>query len=225
MKMKLKTKIALDVGMTLLFLLQMAYHLIGDSLHGWLGMSLFVLLILHNIGDWKWYAGLRKGKYTAGRVFHTIINILLLLVCLGMMLSAAMLSSTASALLHLNAVMLGRKLHMVFTSWGFVLMSAHVGLHWSMVVGAAKKRVKNPQRWLLIASRLAALLLSVYGLYTFIVRGMTQRMFLQINYMFFNYEESLFAVLFDYVSILCLFTCLAHYIAKVIRVDIEKRKK
>lgn len=52
MKMKLKTKITLDVGMTLLFLLQMAYHLIGDSLHGWLGMSLFVLLILHMINSY-----------------------------------------------------------------------------------------------------------------------------------------------------------------------------
>lgn len=211
MKMKVKIKIALDAGMTLLFLLQMAYHLIGDSLHGLLGMSLFVLLILHNIGDWKWYAGLRKGKYTAVRVFHTAINILLLLVCLGMMLSAAMLSSTVSALLHLNAVMLGRKLHMVFTSWGFVLMSAHVGLHWSMVVGAAKKRVKNPQCWLLIASRLAALLLSVYGLYTFIVRGMPQRMFLRVAYVFFDYEESFVFFMLSHISMLCLFGSVAYW--------------
>lgn len=211
MKMKLKIKIALDIGMTLLFLLQMAYHLIGDSLHGWLGMPLFVLLILHNIGNWKWYAGLRKGKYTAVRVFHTAINILLLLVCLGMMLSAAMLSSTVSALLHLNAVMLGRKLHMFFTSWGFVLMSAHVGLHWSMVVGAVKKQVDNPKRWHLIVARIVVLFLSVYGLYTFIVRGMPQRMFLRVAYVFFDYEESFVFFMLSHISMLCLFGSVAYW--------------
>ena len=53
--MRAKIKIVIDTGMIILVLLQMAYHLIGDSLHEWLGIMLFVLLILHNILDRKWY--------------------------------------------------------------------------------------------------------------------------------------------------------------------------
>ena len=49
--MRAKIKIVIDTGMIILVLLQMAYHLVGDSLHEWLGIILFVLLILHNILD------------------------------------------------------------------------------------------------------------------------------------------------------------------------------
>lgn len=39
--MRAKIKIIIDTGMIILVLLQMAYHLIGDSLHRWLGIMLF----------------------------------------------------------------------------------------------------------------------------------------------------------------------------------------
>ena len=42
--MRAKIKIVIDAGMIILVLLQMEYHLIGDSLHGWIGMILFILL-------------------------------------------------------------------------------------------------------------------------------------------------------------------------------------
>lgn len=39
-RVKIKVKIILDISMLLLFLLQMAYHLIGNTLHERLGMAL-----------------------------------------------------------------------------------------------------------------------------------------------------------------------------------------
>lgn len=210
----MKAKIILDVGMTLLFLLQMAYHLIGDSLHEWLGTILLVLLILHNILDWKWYAGLRKGKYTLVRVIHTTINLLLLLVCAGIMVSAMMLSSTATVLLHLNTAMLGRKLHMLFTSWGFVLMSAHAGLHWHMVVNAMKKQIGDLQCWYQIIARLIVLFLSVHGTYSFLARAIPKRMFLLVEYVSFNYEESFISFMADHITILSLFASAAYWLKK-----------
>lgn len=212
--MKMKAKIILDVGMTLLFLLQMAYHLIGDSLHEWLGTVLLVLLILHNILDWKWYAGLRKGKYTLMRIMHTAINLLLLLVCTGIMVSAMMLSSTATVLFHLNTAMLGRKLHMLFTSWGFVLMSAHVGLHLHMVAKAVKKQIGDLQCWYQIIARLTVLLLLVHGLYSFLVRAIPQRMFLLLEYVSFNYEESFISFMVDHITILYLFASATYWLKK-----------
>lgn len=220
--MKAKVKIPLDISMTVLFLLQMAYHLTGDALHEWFGIALFVLLILHNVLDWKWYAGLRKGRYTPTRIFHLAINSLLLISCLGMAVSAVLLSPKLSAIFQIHNAMLGRKLHMLFTSWSFVFMSAHIGLHWNIVIGAIKKRIKNHYVFCRIVAALSALLLSAYGLYAFIARGLSQRMFLQVGYIFFDYEESLFVVLADYMGILCLFACIAFYMAKLIRTYTKK---
>lgn len=166
--MRAKIKIVIDTGMIILVLLQMAYHLIGDSLHRWLGIMLFVLMILHNILDRKWYLGLFKGKYTPMRFFRTVINILLLASFLCVAVSAVFLSSTLSSLFHLKAAMLGRRMHMVFTTWSFVLMSAHVGLHWNITIGAIRKWTKRT-RYLY---QIFLLLVSAYGLYAFISRNL-----------------------------------------------------
>ena len=37
-----------------------------------------------------------------------------------------------------------RSLHMISAYWGFVLMSLHLGLHWNMMMGMARKLVKKP---------------------------------------------------------------------------------
>lgn len=222
--MKTKIKIPLDISMTILFLLQMAYHLIGDMLHEWLGIALFILLVLHNFLNWKWYVGLRKGRYTPARIFHLAVNCLLLISCLGMAVSAVLLSPKLSAFFQIHNTMLGRKLHMLFTSWSFVLMSAHIGLHWNIVIGAIKRRIKTHHVLCRITAALSVLLLSAYGLYAFIARELPQRMFLQVGYMLFDYEEPLLSVLKDYVSILCLFACLTYYTTKLIRICREKCK-
>lgn len=209
--MRAKIKIIIDIGMIILVLLQMAYHLVGDSLHGWLGTMLFVLLILHNIIDRKWYLGLCKGKYTPVRFFHTAINLLLLVSFLCLAVSAVFLSSTLSAFFNLRVAMLGRRIHMVFTTWGFILMSAHVGLHWNIVFGTMKKQIKGIQ----YLYKSIILLVSVYGLYAFIIRELPQRMFLLSEYVFFDYGESIVFLIMDYIAIMCLFASITYWIKRL----------
>lgn len=206
--MRVKIKIVIDAGMIILILLQMAYHLVGDSLHGWMGIMLFVLLILHNIIDRKWYLRLCKGKYTPVRFFHTAINLLLLVSFLCLAVSVAFLSTTLSAFFNLKAVMLGRRMHMFFTTWSFILMSVHMGLHWNIVFSTMKKQTKRIQ----CLRRIVILLVSIYGLYAFITRELPQRMFLLSEYVFFNYGESIISLIIDYIAILCLFASITYWI-------------
>lgn len=213
--MKSKLKIVIDIGMIILILIQMAYHLIGDSLHGWIGMILFVLIILHNILDRRWYSGLCKGKYTLIRFFHTAINLLLLTSFLGLATSAVFLSTTLSALFHLKAAMIGRRMHMVFTAWSFVLMSIHVGLHWNGIAAIFNKCQKRSNASIAFFKCLISIL-STYGLYAFISRNLLQHMFLQTEYVFFNYNETLFSCIMDYTSILCLFSFSVYHARKLI---------
>ena len=77
MKPKQILKISVDIAMTALFLALMAYHITGNSLHEWLGVTLFLLFIIHHILNLKWYRGLFKGKYTASRVLMATVNFLL----------------------------------------------------------------------------------------------------------------------------------------------------
>ena len=51
---------------------------------------------------------------------------------------------------------------MIFTTWSFILMSVHVGLHWSRRIGAIKKQSQGVQYlfWIMV------ILLSGYGVYS-----------------------------------------------------------
>ena len=49
MKAKQILKIAVDVVITIALLLLMAYELIGQAAHEWLGIGTFTLFVLHHI--------------------------------------------------------------------------------------------------------------------------------------------------------------------------------
>ena len=51
--------------MTVLLLLLMTYERIGGAVHEWLGISIFVLFVLHHILNIKWTRALFKGRYSA----------------------------------------------------------------------------------------------------------------------------------------------------------------
>lgn len=54
MKPVMKVKISIDAAMTLALLLLMAYGLVGEAAHEWLGMGMFALFLLHHLLNRRW---------------------------------------------------------------------------------------------------------------------------------------------------------------------------
>lgn len=102
-----------------------------------------ILFLAHNVQNIGWYKALYKGKYNGVRVVQTVINLLLLMVMIGAMVSGKMLSRDVLAFLHLKAGSFGRKLHMISMAWSFSLMSMHLGLHWGIITTVGKKAAVN----------------------------------------------------------------------------------
>ena len=146
--MKLKIKMGIDLLMTALLLCLMAYQVTGQKLHEWFGTGMLVLFLLHNILNIRWYGSLFKGKYTLLRAMQTLINIsvLISMLCLGF--SGIVLSRHIFAGLPIQGPMAtARTMHLAASYWGFVLMSIHLGFHWSMVLGLFRRlwsRKKTP---------------------------------------------------------------------------------
>ena len=138
MKPKMMFKMAVDLAMTVLLFLLMAYLLVGETAHEWLGLAMFLLFILHHVLNWRWYRSLFKGKYTPIRILQTLLNILLLASMIGLMVSGIILSRKVFDFLPVSGGMgFARMLHMLASYWGFLFMSLHLGLHWNMVMGMA----------------------------------------------------------------------------------------
>ena len=61
-------RMAVDCSMAILLPLLMAYSLLGEAAHEWLGIAMSALFILHHVLNRKWYGGLCKGRYSAVRL-------------------------------------------------------------------------------------------------------------------------------------------------------------
>ena len=161
MKRKQIVKIAVDIAMTAVLLLLMTYELIGQVSHELLGIIMFVLFILHHILNNRWTKNLIKGKYTTLRTLQTVLVVLVLFSMAGSIFSGVMLSRHIFSFLPFSdGLSFARNLHMLSAYWGFVFMSLHLGFHWNMIMGMAKRLTKKPsvmRTWML---RIIALIIA-----------------------------------------------------------------
>lgn len=220
MKPKQAIKICVDAVMTLGLLFLMGYHLWGDTAHEWVGAGLFVLFILHHVLNWRWWTGIFKGRYTATRVLQTMLNLLTLAAMVGLMVSGVILSNKVFAFLQIRGHMaFARRLHMAASHWGFLLMAAHLGLHWEMLLGMARKAGKTQ-----ISGRpssplptILGALIAVYGVVAMVKRDFATYLFLQSEFVFLDFSESKTLFYLDYLAIMGTFVFLSHFAMKLLR--------
>ena len=96
MKPKMMTKICVDIGMTVALLFLMAYEMVEQAAHEWLGIGMFVLFVVHHILNGKWSGNLLKGHYTPLRIWQTLLVVLVLLCMTGSMVSGVILSRNSA---------------------------------------------------------------------------------------------------------------------------------
>ena len=183
-----KIKMIIDILMYLLFIILMGHHITENLIHEILGTTLFVLFIVHHILNYRYYKTIFKGKYTFKRTLLLIIDLLLLISMIGMIISAINISSDVFSFLNIPTKIWGRKLHMLSTSWGFVLMSVHVGLHLNVLINKLNKKMKN--NTFEYVYYLILILLVIYGIYSFIKLNLISDMFLLNAFKYYDFNES-----------------------------------
>ena len=221
-------KILVDLAMTVLLLLLMAYLLVGETAHEWMGLAMFLLFIFHHLLNRNWYSNLFRGKYTPLRILQTTVDVLLLAAMIGLMVSGIILSRVVFDFLPISGGMgFARTLHMIASYWGFLLMSLHLGLHWGMIIGMFRKAagIEHPSRirtWIL---RVLAVGLCAYGIYAFVKNGIASYIFLQTHFVFFDMDQPLPFFFAEYIGMMGLWAVLAHYIGKLLRRSGSKQIK
>ena len=212
----------LDIAMTCLFLVLMGYYITDNAVHEILGTITFVLFIIHNILNIKWYKSVFKGKHNFQRTFHIIINLLLFIAMLGMMISGIIISSDVFDFLNIKTTMFGRSLHMISTSWGFFLMAIHVGLHITGIMNKLNAKMKN-STFEYVYYFILVLLIS-FGIYSFISFRLWEEMFLLVDFKFFDYNQSVILFYLKYIAILFTISLVIYIIFNLIKKIKNKNK-
>lgn len=227
MKASVKFKICVDIMMTAALYACMAYMLIGEEAHEWIGSGLALLFVLHNALNRKWYAALLTGRYTPLRAFQTAVNLL----CLASMAAAAVSGAAMSRYIYdipflSGGASLARTVHMLSAYWGYCFISLHLGLHWSMILGMMKNAAapQNAPRWITPLLRTAGAAAALLGAHALMRHSLLDYMFLRNQFVFFDTERPLCLFFLDYAAIMALWAWLAHY-ARLALIKIPARKK
>ena len=218
MNRKMLIKLVIDFVMTILMLVEMAYTFTGNIVHELVGISLFILFIIHNILNRRWYQTIFRGKMNVRRILNITINLLLLVIMIVLIISAVPISRTIFAFIHIkNDGLTARQIHTLAAYWGLIIMAIHIGMHWEMIMGVVRKMIgiTERSRIRIIVLQIFAVIIVVHGVQASFYRDMGSKLILYSTFDIFNSDESFIKLFSDYLSIVAMYICGVYYAIKI----------
>ncbi|ACZ77694.1 conserved hypothetical protein [Dickeya parazeae Ech586] len=208
-------QVILDVGMALLLLVLMGFHLHGEIIHEWSGILLTLMIFFHLYLNRHRLWTLPPTLPSAMRFINRVINIVTLMVILIAIVSGVMLSRHIfSDFSFHNPSTWIRKLHMTAVYWGMIIIAIHIGLHWKMLAKFFCLVLKIPEHSyfanIIIPCVFSAI--SVLGLYWFLSTDYLSYLLMAVDFSFFDYDESAFIYYSRYFSIIILFSLATRFL-------------
>lgn len=210
-----KVKIIVDILMTIVFILLMCNQVTEAFAHEILGVSVFILFIIHQILNINFYKNIFKGKYNKLRVAFIIINILLLVMMIIMIISSLMVSQYLFRKLDIGSVLLGRMLHVLAGYSIYMLIGLHLGLHYNSLIKLKKENK-------IILNVFLILFAVIFGINGFIRKEFIQKITLQSLYPLYS-DDSAIMFFIDYIGIFIMFMMIGYGILNLL--SLKKKQK
>lgn len=172
--------------MTALLVVLMAYPVTGQMVHEWVGAGMFLLFLAHHVLNRRWFTTLGK---------------------LALMWSGIRLSRYVFAFLPgLGSAAAARRLHMLASYWGLVLMGVHLGLHWGAVTAPLRRRFSGKTGPLPWCAGTAA---GLYGAYAAWNHQIWLYLTLRSEFIQFDFDRPGALYFWDHLCMMALFALLA----------------
>lgn len=124
------TKITIDILMYADFIFLMSHGTVRNlSIHAYGGMVLFTLFVVHHILNGWFYKTVTKGKYYAQRILLNTTDWVLMVLMILMAASSVFATGAVFEWSSLGFNQFWRTVHLMSTSWGYMVMSFHLALH------------------------------------------------------------------------------------------------
>jgi hypothetical protein len=199
-------------------LIAMAYYITGNMIHEVVGGVVLVLFIVHNFLNRRWYKAILKGTHNVRRLLQIGLNLLFLVTMVLMMISAVLISSDLFPFIPINNDMTLRQIHVQTAYWGFIIMAAHIGLSWGMIINSVRRMmgITGTSRIRTIGLRILAVLIVAYGVQSSFEGEMGSKLFIYNPFGWFN-DDSTIRFLINHLSIMGIYICGTHYALKFIQ--------
>jgi hypothetical protein len=218
LKRNMLIRLMIDLTMTILLLVAMAYHITGNAIHELVGVVLIILFMAHNILNKRWYSTIFKGRFNVRRILSIVVNLLFLVSMAVIIISGFPISSEVFPYIPVENDMILRQIHIQASYWGFIFMGVHIGMSWGTMINAVRKmtRITGTSRIRTISLRIIAVLIVVYGVQNSFEREMLSRLTIY-NPFGWSSDESSLGFLIDHLAIVGIYISGTHYALKFIR--------
>ena len=210
-------RLAVDAAMAVVFVAVMATALVQEAPHEFLGIALFVLVVVHVVLNRRWFAALARGRYDAVRALQLVAVVGLLACIVAQVVSSLVLSKHAFWFLPaLPGAAWARRVHMLCSYWGFLFAFAHVGLQFRAVVTrlGSKRHLGAGAIW---ACRVALVAVACFGAWSFAALGLPAYLTGQVQFAFADYSTPLALTFAQYASIAVLVAGVFYYLGRLLR--------
>ena len=202
----------LEIPLTILSLVLMGGNMFFPwaPAHEIIGVLLIVVWAVHVYANRRWLKTVFRGRYNPYRIVQTVVNCGMLVCALFLAISGVMLSNHVFAFLGIESgASFARTAHLLASHWYFVFIALHIGLHVNVIfsrLGVAQLVMKS--RAVTVATRIIVALISAYGIYAFVARGLWKYLSLQQPFFFLDLERGYMLFALDYIAIMALLASL-----------------
>ena len=212
MNRKLLLRLSITGTAAVLLLVALAYWWQGNFVHEVAGTLMFALLGGHNLINRRWYGTLSRPRPPLRSIVTIVSNLSLLAIMLLLLVTSILASQSLFAFLPLPSFSV-RELHVLAAYWVLVVFAVHLGLHWSIIMGAARgvigmKGQSVVRTWTLRAVTGA---IAAYGVHSSFVMAMGSKLLNRPTLDMWDFSQATLQFFAHYGAIVGLYAALAHY--------------
>lgn len=210
------TRLFLDLLAAGLLLFAFSYWWLGNVAHELAGTAMFLLVIVHNVFNRRWYGTLLKARREARGLFNIVVTFLLLVAMLALLVTSVLISHALSGVMSPFGGFTVRQIHTLAAYWVLVIVAVHLGLRWPMLMGVARKlaRITQPSAARTLVLRMIAILVAIHGVWSSFALAVGTKLSMQMTLDWWNFEESVMGFFVHCIAILGLYICLTYYAMK-----------
>jgi hypothetical protein len=212
------TRLALDGLAVSLLMIALAYWWLDNTVHEMVGTALFLLLILHNGFNRRWYGTIPRAVRAPRSLFNVGITFALALTMIALLVTSVMVSKALSSVMPAIGGLTVRQIHILAAYWALVIVAIHLGLRWPMLMGVARNlfgiRAASPART--IALRLMTAAIAIHGVWSSMQLGLGTKLSMQMSLDWWNFEESVAGFFIHCIAVAGLFIAVTYYAMKLL---------
>ncbi|QOZ77910.1 hypothetical protein XH83_22210 [Bradyrhizobium sp. CCBAU 53351] len=201
-----------------LLLIGLAYYWLDNAIHELVGAAMFLLVIVHNVFNRRWYSRIAGTREVRGLI-NTGVTVLLLITMLVLLITSVLISRSLSGFMPLDGGFKARQIHTLAAYWSLVIVAIHLGLRWSMIMGVARSLlgVSGASAIRTVMLRAIAVVVAAHGVWSSFELGVGTKLSMQMTLDWWNFEESVAAFFIHCMTIAGLYVVAIYYATNWLR--------